>query len=373
MSKVASQIKKTALKIHPELSSLFITYEPDVDFVIAQLSSSSCYPLELDIYAFEKLVNNPLDCGEIDSILQNITQYIFKSVNVENTPYLKNEILNSLNLPLVKSYYKAILPLARLISIWGLKRFNLNLGDEQEFFELTIIIGCLGYRMLDNLNDSPEFRNKHMAVMTISTIFLIEFFNRCHSYFDDVNHKDYDILVYHNYLCDSTIKEHSCFQQSIEWKEKDIFELGRKLAPMKIIFAFILKKANHWHLKDKYEAILDNLQIGIQLQDDLADWKEDLKSGYISFPVNLVIRNKNLSLKDEDVIRNIEYGLYVDGLIFYILDMIENFLKNASKLCEEVDDSLLKFFILTRLTTYSKNRAYIEDSIIQFYRNSKGA
>lgn len=74
------------------------------------------------------------------------------------------------------------------------------------------------------------------------------------------------------------------------YETSEVFALGDKAAPLNLAFPILINRTRRpWPLLQAIEQSLRMLCVGLQLHDDIADFAEDLRNGYVSYPATVTL------------------------------------------------------------------------------------
>jgi hypothetical protein len=167
---------------------------------------------------------------------------------------------------------------------WSAENYQLEEESKQ-----TIILAGIYYAeyflIEDTLIDTLQIdRRQRSSLWILANIF----FMRAMQTFCEVFASDSDFLI--SYIPRCTIEywetvgwESSYGYRARSWSEKEIRKLGKKLSPLKVITTALALLGGQKRPIPELAALIENYHVGMQMIDDIDDWKEDLVNRNFTF------------------------------------------------------------------------------------------
>ena len=260
--------------------------------------------------------------------------------------------LNELAIKYAKPKSKTILPgglLGEFVAFWCGEPFHLKDGVLQEA-SLGCITGCTYFILEDNWIDDPSKSNPntHLLGNLLFTKMVECFFS-----VSQANYKFWKYL--HKYLeefaegCMWEQKEHRNHPKS--FTNKDFVMAAKRSAPINICISSLALAAGREDIIQTLIEAIRQLIIGLQIRDDLADWKEDIKRGMFTYPLSLAL--KQLQNQDNFInadftkmnFNDIKNSLLLSDIAETTIEKSNACLKKAKEITSELDMSLLYLYI----------------------------
>lgn len=156
--------------------------------------------------------------------------------------------------------------------------------------------------------------------------------------------------------------------------KKDLYMAAYRSAPVKICMSAIMLSIKRVDLINIIEKAIDNLLIGLQIRDDITDWKEDLKNGYFTYPINALLSNEinkkrfkltgNLNLKD--LKKRIELAFLFTDELEKLLEESNSFLDKSKRVTQKLRMESLNSYINYIITENKKVKKEIISKKVDF-------
>jgi hypothetical protein len=273
--------------------------------------------------------------------------------------------------------------LGELYAFWLSEPFQL---DEEIVQKATLgsITGSLYFVLQDDLIDDPlEFKDSNIYLLSN---FLFSEMIHEFQFISDNNKKFWEYMK--NYLYEYSI---GCIWQSNRrqlkmkplsvksFTKKDLFMLAHRSAPIKICMTSIILAAKREDLKNKLEKAIDYFLIGLQIRDDITDWREDLKRGYITYPISVLLletqRQLGINFPDtfdeEKLENNIEIAFQATDLLENLLEESNYYMLKAKELAKSLKLDLLNSYINYNIEENTVIKNKIISKKIDFIYNNK--
>ncbi len=129
---------------------------------------------------------------------------------------------------------------------------------------------------------------------------------------------------WYEYL-DALAWEKRCCGRPHRYEQDDFTRLGRKFSPLKICCVGICLLGGRTDVLPALEELVEVLNAGYQLLDDLSDWQEDFARQHWTWPLALVREKSKGVLSIDDV----ERLLWSEGLARSVADLATDYLERA--------------------------------------------
>jgi uncharacterized protein len=111
------------------------------------------------------------------------------------------------------------------------------------------------------------------------------------------------------------------------YNDDDLYWMGRKLSPIKICCAGMALLAKREEQIPHLSQMIEHLQTGYQLLDDLNDWSEDMANGDCTYPITLAHLRSAQKIDDKLLsIQEVEKVLWTEGLAIEVFRKAMDFL-----------------------------------------------
>ena len=130
-----------------------------------------------------------------------------------------------------------------------------------------------------------------------------------------------------------------------EYGEIDFMMMGNKAALLKVSAAALSNLAGDRRKLGRLEEVLLMISIGLQLVDDLTDWKHDLKIKNFTFPLVKAIEIVGASSTDAIEEEQISRVLYSENIDDHVLNLAREYLERAKELLHNLDNRYLYSFV----------------------------
>lgn len=142
------------------------------------------------------------------------------------------------------------------------------------------------------------------------------------------NFWNYYYKYYKEYVEATTLEREKHFGKLEEYSKEEFLIISKgKQAMCKIIPAMCCCLQNNFTLLEDYEKAIDLCSSGMQIYDDLRDWKDDLKNQRISWMLNDILHKSGLGLDTES--GSVSDYLFENNLDSYYLEMAKGLLDAA--------------------------------------------
>jgi len=152
----------------------------------------------------------------------------------------------------------------------------------------------------------------------------------------------------------------------IEYEGKDFIMMGKKAALLKTPASAFACVANKRDILSRLEEALLELSIGLQIIDDLKDWRHDFKEKNFTFPlVKALEASKSYSIEkiNEEKISDF---LSSPKVANEILMIAEKHFKNAKKLMQGFNVNYLNSFVDVYISIISKKQKQLKQPLNRF-------
>lgn len=136
----------------------------------------------------------------------------------------------------------------------------------------------------------------------------------------------------------------------LPYENIDFTMIGQRCALVKISTALFADITSKYSLQNILEIGIDSLSTGIQIVDDLIDWKEDWKAGIYTYPIVLAMNNLDRSDVSSCDELEIEHAIFSNELSDKILFKVQDYFEVALqqfKLAEATSMVLLTNDLIT--------------------------
>jgi len=158
---------------------------------------------------------------------------------------------------------------------------------------------------------------------------------------------------WHRYLKQSSEAElylQQCPEDLDDLDLNHLAMLGKKSSLVNMSAALYASLSDRWHLLEQLEQGLSAAATGIQLIDDLVDWREDSKSGVWTYPIALARRHSNSG--------TLQQAISSGSLIIEVLDLAQTKLEEGRLHFESVEAYSMIQFIDSLITRVRKAKNY---------------